>query len=39
MAYLFDLTLIFLTSLNQNCYNEPILLHDILFIDLPGAVI
>jgi len=32
MAYLFDLTLIALTAPSQNCYNEPVLLHDNLFI-------
>jgi PAS domain S-box-containing protein len=35
MAYLFDLTLIALTSLNQNCYNMLKLLHYIFFITFP----
>jgi len=35
MAYLFDLTLITLTGLSQNCYNELTLLHNDLFITYP----
>jgi hypothetical protein len=35
MAYLFELTSTVLTGPSRNCYNEPVLLHNNLFIPYP----